>query len=87
MTGSFIALGLHDWKADPPTPDEKNKVSERIRRLNFGNLEIEITVNDPKAYSRPWTVQVKQVGVFDTELLDAYCLENEKDVQHLPPHK
>lgn len=31
VTGAFIALGLHDWKANPPTPDEKNKVSERIR--------------------------------------------------------
>lgn len=64
------------------------KVTERIRRPNLGSLEIEITVNDSKAYTRPWTVQVKQVAVFDTELLDAYCLENEKDVQHLaPPRK
>jgi len=31
VTGAYIALGLHDWKADPPTQDEKNKVSERVR--------------------------------------------------------
>ena len=31
VTGALVALGLHDWKADPPTPDEKNKVSERVQ--------------------------------------------------------
>ena len=62
------------------------KVTERFRRINFGNLEIEITVDDPKAYTRPWTVKVKQTAVLDTEMLDANCLENEKDVPHLP-HK
>ena len=63
------------------------KVTERIRRPSLGNMEIEITVSDSKAYERPWTVHVRQVGAFDTELLDAMCLENEKDVRHLPPHK
>ena len=60
------------------------KVTERFRRINYGNLEIEITVNDPKAYTRPWTVVAKQVAVLDTDLLDAICLENEKDLPHLP---
>jgi hypothetical protein len=60
------------------------KVTERFRRINYGNLEIEITVNDPKAYTRPWTVLAKQVAVLDTDLLDAICLENEKDLPHLP---
>jgi hypothetical protein len=60
------------------------KVTERFRRINYGNLEIEITVNDPKAYTRPWTVVAKQVAVLDTELLGAICLENENDLAHLP---
>ena len=84
------SIGFHDdsWlDAAGSALTGAGKVIERIRRLNFGNLEVEITVNDPKAYSRPWTVLVQQAGVFDTELLDAYCLENEKDVPHLPPHK
>ena len=37
-----------------------------------------------KAYTRPWTVVAKQVAVLDTDLLDAICLENEKDLAHLP---
>jgi len=59
------------------------KVTERFRRPNFGNLEIEVSVDDPKMYSRPWTVTVKQTAVLDTEMLDLICLENEKDVEHL----
>ena len=61
-------------------------VTERFRRPNFGTMEIEITINDSKAYSRPWAVVVKQTAVPDTDLLDSICLENEKDVPHLPAH-
>jgi hypothetical protein len=53
------------------------------RWADYGNLEIAITVNDPKAYTRPWTVVAKQVAVLDTDLLDAICLEKEKDLPHL----
>jgi hypothetical protein len=59
------------------------KVTEKFRRPNFGNLEIEITVDDPKGYTMPWTVLVKQTAVLDTEMLDLICLENEKDVPHM----
>lgn len=58
-------------------------VTERFRRPNFGTLEIAITVDDPKAYTRPWTVIVEQAIVVDTDMLDAMCLENEKDVPRL----
>ena len=59
------------------------KISERFRRLDFGHLEIEITVDDPKAYTKPWTVKLDQAIKLDTNLIDAFCHENEKDVQHL----
>jgi len=59
-------------------------VTERFRRPNYGKLEIEITVNDPKAYTKPWTVTTEQDLKVDTDLLDAICLENEKDVPHFP---
>ncbi len=61
------------------------RVTERFRRVNYGNLEIEITVDDPKAYTKPWTVTVKQILAPDTELLDYICLENEKDTRHMTP--
>jgi hypothetical protein len=58
-------------------------MTERFRRPNYGTLEIELTVNDPKAYTRPWTIPLKQSIVLNTELLDYICLENEKDASHL----
>ena len=59
------------------------RMTERYRRANFGALEIELTVDDPKAYTKPWTVPLKQFIVLDTELLDYICLENEKSVKHM----
>jgi len=58
------------------------RVTERFRRVNYGTLELEITVNDPKAYTKLWTIQIKQILAPDTELLDYICAENEKDVRH-----
>lgn len=60
------------------------KVTEKFRRLNYGTLEIELTVDDSKAYTKPWSIKVTQIIAPDTELLDYICLENERDVQHLP---
>jgi len=54
-----------------------------IRRPNFGTLEIEVTVDDPKTYTQPWTVSMPQTIVLDTELIDEFCLENEKSSQHM----
>ena len=58
-------------------------VTERFRRLNYGRLEIEITVDDSKAYTKPWTIKLNQSLVLDTELLDFICNENEKDAPRL----
>jgi hypothetical protein len=54
------------------------KLVERFRRPNFGTLEIDITIDDPKAYTRPWTVRVNQRLLVDTELIEFVCLENQK---------
>jgi hypothetical protein len=59
------------------------KITERFQRPNFGTLEIEITVDDPKAYTKPWTVKLTQSLKLDTDLLDFGCTDNEKDVPHL----
>jgi hypothetical protein len=60
------------------------KTIERFRRPNYGTMEIEITINDPKAYTRPWSTKIEQVIALDTDMLDSICLENEKDIEHLP---
>ncbi len=59
------------------------KVTEQFRRPDFGHLDIEITIDDPKAYTKPWTVTLHQVIQLDADLLDFYCAENEKDIPHL----
>jgi hypothetical protein len=65
-----------------PITDEA-KITERLRRPNFGTMEIEVTVDDPKAYTKPWTVKLTQNVKLDTDLLDFLCVENEKDASHL----
>jgi len=59
------------------------KMTERFRRVNYGNMEIELTVDDPKAYTAPWTVKLNSSIVVDTELMDYICLENERDIPRL----
>jgi len=59
------------------------KLTERIRRPNYGTLELEITVDDPKVYTRPWTVKMTQNLELDTELIDEICLENEKSYERM----
>ena len=59
------------------------KITERFHRPDFGRLDVELTIDDPKAYARPWTVMLHQVIQVDTDLLDFYCAENEKDVGHM----
>ena len=59
------------------------KITERYRRLNYGTMEIEMTIDDPKAYTRPWTIKLTHKIVLDAELIDYLCVENEKDAERL----
>ena len=58
-------------------------IIERIRRPDFGHLEIQYTISDPKVYAKPWTVVQNHHLVPDTELLEYICNENEKDLKHM----
>jgi hypothetical protein len=62
---------------------EQAKIREEIRRPDFGHLEIKATVDDPKAYTKPWTVTLRQRIVVDAELIDEICLENEQFVKRM----
>ncbi|HEY1239562.1 MAG TPA: hypothetical protein VGF16_03350 [Bryobacteraceae bacterium] len=70
-----------DVEGSPLT--EAAMMTERFRRPNFGNVQIEITVDDPKAYTKPWTVTVNHRLMPDTELIEFVCNENERDVPHM----
>ncbi len=70
-----------DWNGSELT--EEAKVREEIRRPDFGHIEIRVTVDDPKAYTKPWTVLLKERLLVDVELIDEVCLENEQSLKHM----
>jgi hypothetical protein len=59
------------------------KLTERFRRPNYGNLEIDVTVEDPKVYTKPFTVRVNHRIMPDTDLIEFICGENERSDAHL----
>jgi hypothetical protein len=58
------------------------KITERFRRVNYGRLEIDITIDDSKSYTRPWTVRVNQRLAPDEQLIEFVCNENEQSSRH-----
>jgi hypothetical protein len=56
----------------------EGRLIERFRRVNAGRLEIDVTIDDPKAYTTPWTVRVNQRLLADTDLIEFVCNENER---------
>jgi len=58
-------------------------VTERFHRRDFGHLDMQVTIDDPKVYSKPWTNTEPMHLLADTEILEFVCNENEKDVRHL----
>jgi hypothetical protein len=61
---------------------EKLHLTERFRRLDAGHLEIEMTVDDPGAYTRPFSYTVALTLLPEDDLLEYFCTDNEKDAQH-----
>ena len=77
--------GFNDqtWLDDGGHPhSDALHVIERFRRIDFGHMELGITIDDPKMYTKPWTVTVPYNLVPDTELIEYVC-ENEKDLVHM----
>ena len=56
-------------------------VTTRFRRKDFGHMDIGITIDDPKAYTKPWGTNVEVTLAPTIELMEAICLENEKDTR------
>ena len=75
QTAGFRDDGWLDIWGSPLT--ESGKVTERFRRTSFGRMEIDVTIDDPKAYTKPWTVRVNQQIMVDQEILEFICLENQ----------
>jgi hypothetical protein len=68
-----------DIQGSPIT--ESGHVTERLQRLSLGLLKVEILINDPKAYTKPWSVTIEMALQVDTQMLEEICLDNEQDVK------
>jgi len=79
----FVEDGWLDVFGSPFT--FQGKLIERWRRPDYGHLEIDVTVDDPKAYTKPFTVRVGHQLTVDQELIEFICNENEKSAQHFDP--
>jgi hypothetical protein len=68
--------GWLDVNGSPYT--RQAKITERFRRPTFGHLQIDFTIDDPKAYTKPWTVRIDQRLLPDQELIEFVCNENQQ---------
>ena len=58
-------------------------ITERYRRPDFGHMEVETTFDDPKMYTKPFTVKINYTLLADQDIFESFCTENEKDREHL----
>jgi hypothetical protein len=80
-SSGFVDNNWLDNNGHPGT--EAMHLTERFHRPDFGHIDLQITVDDPKAYTKPWTVKLQFTAVPDTDLIEYVCDENEKDLKHL----
>ena len=62
---------------------EALRVQERFHRRDFGHLDVQMTVDDPKMYTKPITVKITELLIPDSDVLESFCNENEKDLKHI----
>jgi hypothetical protein len=84
-TRGFNGKAWLDQMGRPTT--EALHVTERFTRKDFGRMQIQVTIDDPKAYTRPWIVTQDVRLLTSGELLEFICNENNRDLQHLPTHR
>ena len=77
----FVDNNWLDNSGHPGT--ESMKLTERFHRRDYGHIDLAITIDDPKAYTKPWTVNLEFTATPDTDLIEYVCDENEKDLKHL----
>jgi hypothetical protein len=78
---NFRDMGWLDVEGSPLT--SSGRIIERMRRPDFGHLVTEVTIDDPKAYTKPWTVTIHHRIMLDTDLIEFVCQENDHAGAHL----
>jgi hypothetical protein len=80
-TNGFNDRGWLDARGH--THSEALHLRERFHRIDFGHMEVRLTIDDPQTYTKPFTVLLKQRLQADSDVLESFCAENEKDSTHL----
>ena len=80
-TTGFRDAGWLDTQVARPHSDAM-RVTERFRRVDFGRSELAVTIDDPKAYRKPWTVTTRLNLLPDTELIEAFCENHAQTMEH-----
>jgi hypothetical protein len=80
-TTGFRDRGWLDTGAARPHSDALH-VTERFRRLNVGHMELTLTIDDPKAFLKPWTIATTLGLLPDTELIESFCDGHDKTMEH-----
>jgi hypothetical protein len=79
-TAGFNDRGWLDARGH--THSDLLRVTERFHRRDFGHMDVEITLDDPKTYARPFTIRLNQLLLPETDLIEYFCSENERDLRH-----
>lgn len=79
-TAGFNDRGWLDIEGHPHT--EALHITERFRRRDFGHMDLEMTIDDPKTFTRPFTLKIPKTLDADTDLLESVC-ENDRSVPHM----
>ena len=80
-SNGFVDNNWIDNNGHPGT--EALRLTERFHRRDFGHIDLQLTIDDPRAYTKPWTVNLVFNAQPDNELIEYVCDENEKDLKHL----
>lgn len=80
-SSGFVGDNWLDNNGHPGT--ESLRLTERFHRRDYGHIDLLLTIDDPKAYKKPWTVHLQLNLNPDTDLIEYVCDENEKDLSHL----
>ena len=79
-----IGVNENTWLDNAGRPhSDAMHLTERYHRTDFGHMDMQLTIDDPKAFTKPWTVSENARLMPDTDLLEYICSENNKDVEHL----
>jgi len=81
-TAGFNDKGWMDLRAHPRS--EALRVQERFHRRDFGHMDVEATVDDPKILTRPVTIKFTELLIPNSDMLETFCTEGERDRAHMP---